>query len=123
MAWYDCSPERTDDFDVFATFDHNIALEIRLQQAMEEDLLCPFHYFGITDLMIDGETVDDKTVFNKLVSDTRVDYIIKQIKYYGYSGDRVKGLIFCSSKDEAIKLSEIFNTRGFRTGLTSSSLC
>ena len=109
------SPERTDDFDVFATFDHNIALEIRLQQAMEEDLLCPFHYFGITDFTIDGETIDDKTMFNKLVSDTRVDYIIKQIKYYGYSGDRVKGLIFCSSKEEAIKLSEIFNTRGYRT--------
>ena len=109
------SPERTDDFDVFATFDHNIALEIRLQQAMEEDLLCPFHYFGITDFTIDGETIDDKTMFNKLVSDTRVDYIIKQIKYYGFSGDRVKGLIFCSSKDEAIKLSEIFNTRGYRT--------
>ena len=109
------SPERTDDFDVFATYDHNIALEIRLQQAMEEDLLCPFHYFGITDFTIDGETIDDKTMFNKLVSDTRVDYIIKQIKYYGFSGDRVKGLIFCSSKDEAIKLSEIFNTRGYRT--------
>ena len=55
------SPERTDDFDVFATFDHNIALEIRLQQAMEENLLCPFHYFGITDMEIDGVVIDEKT--------------------------------------------------------------
>ena len=47
------SPERTDDFDVFEAFDHNIAYEIRLQQAMEENLLCPFHYFGITDLKVD----------------------------------------------------------------------
>ena len=112
------SPERTDSFDVFATFDHNIALEIRLQQAMEEELLCPFHYFGITDLEIDGEVIDEDTGlrnFNRLVSDTRVDYIIKQINYYGYSGDRVKGLIFCSSTKEAIKLSEIFNERGYRT--------
>lgn len=46
------SPERTDDFDVYAAFDHNIAYEIRLQQALEENLLCPFHYFGITDLML-----------------------------------------------------------------------
>ena len=52
-------PERTDSFDVYETFDHNIAYEIRLQQALEENLLCPFHYFGITDLQIDGETVDD----------------------------------------------------------------
>ena len=101
------SPERTDSYDVFATFDQNIALEIRLQQALDENLLCPFHYFGITDLEIDGETVDEETGlrdFNRLTSDARVNYITEQIEYYGYSGDRVKGLIFCSSKKEATAL-------------------
>lgn len=112
------SPERTDSYDVFATFDHNIALEIRLQQALDENLLCPFHYFGITDLEIDGETVDEETGlrdFNRLTSDARVNYITEQIEYYGYSGERVKGLIFCSSKKEAVALSQIFNQRGYRT--------
>ena len=112
------SPERTDDFDVFATFDHNIALEIRLQQAMEEKLLCPFHYFGITDMELDGVVIDEKTEienFRFLVSDKRVDYIIKQMNFYGYSGDRVKGLIFCSSRKEAETLSGIFNDRGYKT--------
>ncbi|SEP54602.1 PLD-like domain-containing protein [Lachnospiraceae bacterium NE2001] len=112
------SPERTDDFDVFATFNHNIALEIRLQQAMEENLLCPFHYFGITDMVIDGEEISDKTEienFRFLVSDERVDYIMEQINFYGFSGDRVKGLVFCSSKAEAKELSRIFNNRGYKT--------
>ena len=112
------SPERTDDFDVFATFDHNIALEIRLQQAMEENLLCPFHYFGITDMELDGVVIDEKTEienFRFLVSDKRVDYIINQMNFYGYSGDRVKGLIFCSSRKEAETLSGIFNERGYKT--------
>lgn len=112
------SPERTDDFDVFATFDHNIALEIRLQQAMEENLLCPFHYFGITDMEIDGVVIDEKTEmenFRFLVSDKRVDYIIKQMNFYGYSGDRVKGLVFCSSRKEAETLSGIFNEREYKT--------
>ncbi len=112
------SPERTDSYDVYQAFDHNIACEIRLQQALEEDLLCPFHYFGITDLEIDGETVDEETGFrdfNKLTSDTRVKYVIQQIEYYGYSGDRVKGLVFCSSKKEANVLSEKFNQYGYRT--------
>lgn len=112
------SPERTDDFDVFATFDHNIALEIRLQQAMEENLLCPFHYFGITDMEIDGVVIDEKTEmenFRFLVSDKRVDYITNQMNFYGYSGDRVKGLIFCSSRKEAETLSGIFNDRGYKT--------
>ena len=112
------SPERMDDFDVFQLFDHNIAYEIRLQQAMEEDLLCPFHYFGITDLEIDGEVLDDDTGlrnFRNLVCDQRVDYVLKQAEFYGYSGDRVKGLIFCSRRSEAEELSRKFNERGFRT--------
>lgn len=109
------SPERTDGFDVYAAFHHNIAYEIRLQQAMEEDLLCPFHYFGIVDFTVDGEVIDDKTQFNYLVDDKRVDYIIEQAKFYGYSGDRVKGLVFARSKKEATKLSEMFNERGYKT--------
>ena len=108
------SPERTDDFDVYAAFDHNIAYEIRLQQTLEENLLCPFHYFGITDFLTDGNETDF-TNFNYLTSNQRVDYIIKQTNYYGYSGERVKGLMFCSSKKEAAALSERLNLRGYRT--------
>ena len=59
-------------------FDHNLACEIRLKDALEEDLLCPFHYFGISDLEIDGETVDDSTEFNQLVSDDRVNYLLEK---------------------------------------------
>lgn len=105
------SPERTDSFDVFSLFDHNIACEIRLQQALENDLLCPFHYFGITDLEIDGES-DEITKFNALTSDKRVQHIIERAEYYGYSGDRVKGLVFCSNKKEAAELSSKFNKTG-----------
>ncbi|MDO4976748.1 MAG: DEAD/DEAH box helicase [Eubacteriales bacterium] len=109
------SPERMDGFDIFALFDHNIAYEIRLQQALEQDLLCPFHYYGITDLMIDGETINEKEEFNHLTCTARVDHIIKQAKYYGFNGDRVKGLIFVSRRDEGNELSKLFNERGFRT--------
>lgn len=87
---------------------------------MEDDLLCPFHYFGISDLtMIDdnfykGKNLSEKD-FNLLTSEARVDHIIEQAQYYGYSGDRVKGLIFCSRNRECEILSELFNKRGFRT--------
>ena len=59
------SPERTDGFDIFNLFDHNIAYEIRLQQALKEDMLCPFHYFGITDIEINGEIMNDNVVISK----------------------------------------------------------
>lgn len=112
------SPERTDGFDIFNLFDHNIAYEIRLQQALKEDMLCPFHYFGITDIEINGEIMNDKTGlrnFSYLISDKRVEYILQQANYYGYSGERVKGLVFCSSKKEAQELSKKFNARGYYT--------
>lgn len=111
------SPD-TNNYDIYSIFDHNIAYEIRLQQALEEDLLCPFHYYGITDLEINGETFNDQSGvsnFAKLTSDARVEYIIEKALYYGYSGERVKGLIFCSRKEEAKELSEKFNEHGLRT--------
>lgn len=111
------SPD-TNNYDIYSIFDHNIAYEIRLQQAMEEDLLCPFHYFGITDIEIEGEVFDDNTGlknFNALISDARVEYVIQKAEYYGYCGERVKGLIFCSRKEEARELSAKFNQRGYRT--------
>ena len=110
------SPERTDGFNIYDLFDNNIAHEIRLQEAMEEDLLCPFHYFGITDVEFDnGEIDDDFTDFNLLASDKRVDYLIEKAEFYSYSGDRRKALVFCSRKQEAKLLSEKFNQRGYKS--------
>ncbi|KXH80741.1 DUF3427 domain-containing protein [Sporosarcina sp. HYO08] len=109
------TPERTDDFNIYELFDYNIAYEIRLQEALEEDMLCPFHYFGVTDLEIDGKAVDDTAVFSHLVTEERVSHIIEKIDYYGFSGKEVKGLMFCSRKTEAIELSAAFNQRGLRT--------
>ena len=114
------SPERTDNFDVFQLFDHNIACEVRLQQALENDMLCPFHYFGITDLEIEGEDNNDLRKFRHLTSDKRVNYIIDRAEFYGFSGDRVKGLVFCSRKEEAKELSAKFNETGrYRTIMLS----
>lgn len=109
------TPERNDDFNIFKMFDYNVAYEIRLQQALEEDLLCPFHYFGITDISIDGNTLDENTDFKYLVDDERVNHIIDRINFYGFCGERVKGLIFCSDKKEAKALSDKFNERGYNT--------
>lgn len=109
------TPERTDGFDIYQLFDHNIAYEIRLNQAMQENLLCPFHYFGITDITVDNQEINDKSSFNDLTTDARVTHIINQSKYYGFSGERLRGLIFCSQIEEAQILSQKFNERGFNT--------
>ena len=112
------TPDKRDDNiagrNVYELFNYKIAYEIRLQQAMEENLLCPFHYFGISDVALVNEKnikarkIDGRD-FNILTGDERVKHIIEQANYFGYSGDRVKGLIFCSRIDESIELSNKFN--------------
>ena len=109
------TPERTDDFNIYELFDYNIAYEIRLQEALEEGMLCPFHYFGVTDFEHNGATIEDTTMLKDLVAKERVDHILEKINYYGFSGDRIRGLMFCSRKAEAVELSNILNGRGLRT--------
>ena len=106
------SPERTDGFDIFKLFDHNIAYEIRLQKAMEEELVVPFHYFGITDLNINGEIIDEKSDFNKLICDERVERILDISDKYGCDDNIIRGIVFCSRKDEAYELANKFNLKG-----------
>lgn len=116
------TPERTDGNDIFQLFDHNIAYEIRLNRAMEEEMLSTFHYYGVTDLFIDNKEIDNKSDFNLLVSKERVNRVIEQANFYGCDNGITRGLIFCSRKKEAIELSALFNLKGFKTvALTGDS--
>lgn len=118
------TPDKRDDEiegrNIYKIFHYQIAYEIRLQQAMEENLLCPFHYFGISDISLFNEKqVKAKKLterdFGLLTGNERARHIMEQASYYGYSGDRVKGLVFCSRIDESEELSAKFNAAGFRT--------
>ena len=118
------TPDKRDDNiegrNIYELFNYQIAHEIRLQQAMEDQLLCPFHYFGISDFYsLDDNAIKSRNLapqdFNRITCDERVNHIIEQANYFGYSGDRVKGLIFCSRIEETIRLSAKFNEKGFRT--------
>lgn len=119
------TPDKRDDQfegkNIYELFNHQIAYEIRLQEALEEDLLCPFHYFGITDIDMHDESSKEVNDFKYLTSDERVTRVMEQATYYGYSGSRVKGLIFCSRVDEAKDLSSKFNEKGWRTLVLSGA--
>ena len=108
------TPSRTDGYDVYSLFNHVIAYRITLQDALENDMLVPFHYFGIADLAIDEESVDDFELFSQLTSCARVDHIVGAIETYSVrrKHDR-RGLVFCSRNDEARELSRLFNERGY----------
>ena len=109
------TPERTDGQNIYEIFDYNIAYEIRLQDALENDMLCPFIYFGVKDIEIDGQLIDEKSNISNLTSDERVKHILNKIDFYGVCNNQVRGLIFCSSKAEARELSKKLNQHGKRT--------
>ncbi|MBG9987931.1 DUF3427 domain-containing protein [Aerococcaceae bacterium DSM 111176] len=109
------TPERTDGLNIYEIFDYNIAYEIRLQEALEEDMLSPFHYFGVTDYEHGGESINETTDLKYLVHYERVNYLIEKINYYGITNRSTKGLIFCSSKKEAWSLADSFTQKGYKS--------
>ena len=122
------TPDRNDDFNVFKLFNYNIAYEIRLPQALEEDMLCPFHYVGISDYTFKDNRVNEaidsynnekgnhkneQKIVEQLSSQERVKYILDQTRYYGYSGDVLHGLIFCSGVAESVSLARELTRQGY----------
>ncbi|WP_438012319.1 DUF3427 domain-containing protein [Psychrobacter raelei] len=109
------TPERTDGANIFELFDYNLAYEIRLHRALDEGMLSPFHYYGVTDITINNEVVNEYSDFNKLTSDERVNHIIAQSKFYGTDSGEIRGLVFCSSNKISLQLADEFNQRGYKS--------
>lgn len=114
------TPERMDGKSVLEYFNNRIAAEIRLPEAIDRKLLCPFQYFGVTDT-VDLDTLKwsrggyDKTelsniyTLNRLIADKRSNMIIASIIRYVTDINDVKGLGFCVSVAHAEYMSEYFN--------------
>lgn len=115
---------RMDGNSIYEIFDENIAYDIRLNDALEHNLVVPFHYFGISDIKsIDYENIDLNKidVLAKLLSvNKRVDYIIKQMNFYSFAGVKRKSIGFCVSKEHAKYMAEEFNKRGIVSTSLSS---
>ena len=111
------TPERTDFGNIFELFNNNIALEVRLKDALKEDLVIPFHYFGIKDVDsidlsdIDQTKIDD--IAEKLSIKDRVDLVIEKMEHYGFEGDKRKALGFCVTKAHAMFMADEFNAFGY----------
>ena len=124
------TPERSDQGDIYSVFDNNVAVEIRLRQALEFDLVCPFHYFGLTDAEgIDysritaepGTSEYVEAIAKMLMVSRRVDYIIDKMNFYGHDGDKLKCLGFCQTIEHAEYMAAEFNKHGIESVALSGS--
>lgn len=113
------TPERSDGYDVYEAFDYNVAFELRLKGALSNELVAPFHYFGIYDQTISFEENEKKLSTNDLVNklnvQSRVDYIIDQMELIGFDGKSRKAIGFCENIEHAKFMSEAFNKRGYHS--------
>lgn len=114
------TPERMDGKSILPYFNNRIAAEIRLPEAIDRKLLCPFQYFGVTD-EVDLASLKwsaggyDKTELSNLytisgeVAKRRANAVIQSLFKYVTDIDDVKGLGFCVTVEHAKFMSEYFN--------------
>ncbi len=125
------TPERMDGKSVSADFNQRFAAEIRLPEALDEKLLCPFHYFGIADpVSLDADKFwksgkyDAKALENVYTGShglalQRLDAIMEALHRYEPDLSSVKGLGFCVSVNHAEFMSKMFNSKGISSACIS----
>lgn len=119
------TPERMDGKSILPDFNHRIAAEIRLPEALEERLLCPFHYFGVSDPI---SLRDERFWKNGRYSDSaiskiytgeeigalqRLDSIFSAIEKYSPIDQTTRSIGFCVSIDHAKFMNQSFKKKGY----------
>ena len=117
------TPERMDGKNILDYFSGRIAAEIRLPEAIDRKLLCPFQYFGVTDTAdlsslkwrtggYDKNELSNLYTLSGLVAERRADLVVNSILKYVTDINEVKGLGFCVSIEHAQFMADYFNARG-----------
>ena len=116
------TPERMDGKNILEYFDGRIAAEIRLPEAIDRKLLCPFQYFGVTDIVdlndlkwsrggYDKAELSNIYTISEGIAIRRANHVINSILKYVTDIDEVKALGFCVSVEHAKFMSDYFNAR------------
>jgi superfamily II DNA or RNA helicase/HKD family nuclease len=112
------TPERMDGRSVLDIFEQRIAWELRLWDALAQDLLCPFHYFGVEDPTSAESAWDrgrlDRGKLDNLydADDLRAARILGAVQRYVLDPKRMRALGFCAGVKHAEKMARAFNERG-----------
>ena len=117
------TPERMDGKSILPYFGNRIAAEIRLPEAIDRKLLCPFQYFGVTDTVdlnqlkwsaggYDRGELSQLYTLSGKAAERRADLVVSSLLKYVTDIDDVKGLGFCVSIEHAEFMSDYFNAHG-----------
>lgn len=113
------TPERTDGVDILGAFDHRVAAEIRLWDALDRNLLVPFQYFGVSDgtdlsrlRWARGRYVDAELSHVYTGDDLRLGHVIEAINRVVTAPRHMRALGFCVGVAHAEYMALRFNQRG-----------
>lgn len=111
------TPERMDNEDVFGMFGNNIPFELRLRDALINDLIVPFHYYGISDKLVDYglNKNQEYKMIAQLVTDEHCDFVSEQIEKNRIKEQKLKAIAFCRNTSHARMMSEAMATKGYKT--------
>jgi len=116
------TPERMDNQDVFELFDENIPYELRLRDAIINDLVVPFHYYGIRDQLVnyDFSDHDERRAIAQLGTDDHCEFITSEVEKHRPQG-KLKALAFCRNVTHARQMAETMSVYYKTAYLTGSN--
>ena len=111
MLGITATPDRMDNKDVYELFDKNVPYELRLRDAIINDLVVPFHYYGIRDKLVDYSYKDFIAIAKEIAKADNINFIIEEINKHHPEG-KLKALAFCSSIAHAEEMAFAFSLEG-----------
>lgn len=109
------TPERMDNKDIFDLFDQNVPFELRLRDAINNNLVVPFHYYGIRTKLADYKHKDRMKVAKEIAKLDNVEFITSEIEKHRKSGEKLKALAFCTNIQHCTLMAEILCELGYNT--------
>lgn len=116
------TPERLDNENVFSIFEHNVPYELRLRDALNLDLVVPFHYYGVKDDFFEYDKDNRRYLINSFMYQENINFISSKIELYRPKNTKLSAIAFCSSVTQSKQFSDSFNDLGYKTiSLTGES--
>ena len=99
---------RMDNKDVVELFGNNIPYELRLRDAIINDLIVPFHYSGIRDELVNYGLTDseERRLIAQISNEDNCNFIYQQIESHRLEGQKLKALAFCRNIQHARMMAE-----------------
>lgn len=100
------TPERMDNQDVYELFGNNVPYELRLRDALVNDLIVPFKYYGIRDDRVDFSKENERRMISQFVTEEHCEFVVEHIEKHRVPNQKLKALAFCKTVSHAKMMAE-----------------